>query len=209
MTNPSNLYVTTRGFHVRFLAIETLLDALKNSQAETEPKPPTYEVEIMGGGKEKHLHDASSIKQGTPEEVIAYRAYETQHDAWERQNQKEFLELILLKGIEVEEPEKPNWEADQKSFHIKVPEGEREKQIHYLITEVLGGMADVSQLVQGIMRVSGVSEDLLSQVEATFRRAVDRDTAKRLVNPSRQVDDQPARGDGLDRVQAGIDHNAV
>lgn len=159
---------TSRGVTVTCLPIQTLLDKL-NAQYQP-PEPPFYEVKTATGAIEQHAHDVTTLD--TDADKAAWADYQKRKGEAESERNKALTRLVLLRGICVEIPEGETWVKEQEYLGIRIPEEPIERKLHYIETEVLGGIGDVEAIMLGVMRASGVPEDLLQQMESTFRRAV-------------------------------------
>jgi len=185
-TNGSGTYTTSRGVKVTFNGIATLIDALQSSLNAKKPLPPTYEVKSLAGNSEIHAHDGTTLE--TEADRAAWSEFQTKLTTWNDESQRSLMRLILLRGISVELPSDTDWEKQQEFAGIAIPQDPMEKRMHYLQTEVLGSVADYQAMVVGVMRVSGVPEDLLDQVEASFRRSLGRDGNKETAVAVEQVE---------------------
>ena len=185
-SNGSGTYTTSRGVKVTYNGIATLIDALQSSLNARKPIAPTYEVKSLAGNSEIHAHDETTLE--TEADRAAWLEYQTKLAAWSDESQRSLMRLILLRGISVELPSDSDWEKQQAFAGIVVPQDAMEKRMHYLQTEVLGSVADYQMMVVGVMRVSGVPEDLLSQVESSFRRSLGRDGNRETAGATGQVE---------------------
>lgn len=188
-SNGENSFTTSRGVLIHFLGIATLIEALRASQEAKKPKPPSYEVKTLGGAVEQHVHDATTLE--TAEDKTNWAAYQQQLTAWEKQSEKDLMRLLMLRGIELKFPDDTLWEQEHKFIGLDVPTDPMEKRLHYIETEVLGGVADYEALMLGVMRISGVTEEKLSQVEASFRGMLGQHTAEAAPDQARELASQP------------------
>lgn len=190
MSESNGSYTTSRGVVVHFNGIATLIDALQASLNSKKPQPPSYEVKTAVGVIEKHAHDETTLE--TDEEKKAWAEYQANLQAWNAESQTALMRIVLLRGITLELPTTDEWEKQQAFFGIDVPQDPMEKRLHYLQTEVLGSVNDYGALVAGTMRASGVPEDLLTQMESSFRRSVVRSTVKPARAKTGKVEREPA-----------------
>lgn len=188
-SNGENSFTTSRGVKIHFLGIATLIEALRESQEAKKPKPPTYEVKTLGGAVEQHIHDETTLE--TEADKTNWAAYQQQLRAWEKQSEKDLMRLLMLRGIDLKFPDDTRWEQEHKFVGLDVPTDPLEKRMHYIETEVLGGVADYEALMLGVMRISGVTEEKLSQVEASFRGLLGQHTAETASNQSGKLESQP------------------
>ena len=156
--------------------------------------PPTYTVEVAGGGIEEHVLDDSSIESGDPEET------KRRQEAWDAHveaitemhaEQLRVTKKIVLESIDIPLPEDDSWIKEQEELYIEVPEDPYERWIHWLETEVLLAQ-DINEIVLEIMVLSGtglVSEEDIETMRRLFRG--------RASSESEQPEDEsnPAGGD--------------
>ncbi len=197
-----NEYITSRGIRVRFLGIATLINARQVASATEEPKPPTYTLKNMMGGEEIHYHDETTLQ--TDEDKAAYADYKKKQTEWGTKQQREFMRLAMLRGIEFEYPKTDDWKKQQKFLGIKVPENTEDnpfaEKLHYIETEVLGGFQDYAALVTGVIRASGVPEELLVQYEESFRGFMAKSAAGTIESAEKRMELQREVRTGADSV---------
>lgn len=169
-------YTTARGVTVEFLPIPRLLDKLQAARAEAMPKPPTYKVEVIGGRTEEHEHDEKTIAEpDTPEaDKQAWAQYKEKLAELDDDYNSKLARLVLTRGIRYEPHQNGDWVAEHEWLGLHVPDDPRERALHYIETEVIGGQADIQEIILGVWRASGVPEELISQIEAAFQRALGR-----------------------------------
>ena len=184
-TNGHATFTTSRGKPVTFLPIATLLDKIRASHPL--PEPPTYEFETAGGAKEKRFHDETTLD--TPAEKAAWAEYQTRLQAANEKLNRALTRAVLLRGVTFDAPADdpftqtlntldaiPTWVAEQKLIDpdILVPIDPVERRLHYIETELLVSLDDYERVMLGTMEASGVPEELLQQMEASFRRSLGR-----------------------------------
>lgn len=198
--NGTNKYTTSRGITVEFCGIATLLDKLQAAHSQNAPKPPTYQQD-SANGKVTFDHDATTIE--TDEEKAAWAEYVKAREEHQAKYNLALTRLVLMRGLIVEMPQDNAWEQQQKFLGIPVPVDALERRMHWLETEVIGGVADMEKIMLGVMGASGVPEELLSQMAESFRHPLERDTTSESENEAGQVDSHAEIRTSADRVQAG------
>lgn len=186
MSDDQNTFTTSRGKVVTFLPIATLLDKIRASHPM--PKPPTYKVETKLGGVEIHEHNETTLE--TDEEKTAWANFQMQLAEAQAELNRALTRAILMRGLVFEYPSNYDWIKEQEFLGIKVPEDANERRLHYAETEVMGSVDDYEGVTLGVMGASGVSEDLLKQMDASFRRSlgrVERDAVEPVADSTGQV----------------------
>lgn len=187
-----NTFTTSRGITVTCLPIGTLLDKV-NAQFALAPLPPTYQVETGGGAVETHAHfhrwveEEEKDEDGTRRTVkVEQTSLETAEDrlAWAEYLQRlrehtaahhrAVARLTLLHGIDFEMPADDAWVRKQELIGLHVPEDPLERRLHYAETEIVANTDDMMQIQLRVFAQSGIDEEVVRQIEATFRRAVGR-----------------------------------
>lgn len=174
---------TSRGFEIEVQAIATLLD--KFQAAHKPPTPPTYTVETAGKISETHEHDETTLQ--TEADKIAWGEYQIALTAHQVKYNRDLMRLILAKGITVHTQPSATWEQEQAFIGLSVPSDALEKRLYWIETEVLGGASDYQAILLGVLAESGVDENLLTQVEATFRGNAQRDAIGTVADSRGQV----------------------
>ena len=183
-----NEYTTKRGRRLAFIGIQGLLDRFAASHHE--PKPPEYEVSMLGGRIEKHplteVKDRTSLNDDERAQLVEYEQRLAQYN---ERTAGEFLNLVLQRGVDIGS-DGDAWAREQKEqFGIDVPDDPIERRMHYIQTEVLYGSSndvkeDIGEIVAGVLIASGVDREKVAQLEATFRSQVGLDAAASVANQS-------------------------
>lgn len=194
-------FTTSRGVKVNFVGITTLLDKL-NAQFHL-PEPPYYEIKTATGAVEKHLHDETTVQ--TDEEKQALAGYQSECARLNAEQQARLTRLVLLRGITFEYPQSDDWIKEQTYLGIAVPDDPLERRLHYIETEVIAGVADVEAVMLGVLAASGVPEDLLKQVEATFRHSLGQSNGHETGGPAAGTDGQGLEPEPALRAHPGGD----
>ena len=129
---------------------------------------PTYTIGTDDGAEETHEHDEATIAQD-PEAKKAWDAWQAQEAQIDAFANEKIMRFILLRGVSFEMPESDDWMEMQKYFGIDVPETGLDRRFHYIQTEVIGSVTDLTGLMSRIMEISGVDEETVAAAQATFR----------------------------------------
>ena len=100
----------------------------------------------------------------------------------------------MQRALVVELPEDSGWIQDQEDLGLTVPKDARKRRIHYIRTEVIGGMRDVLRLT-AIANGSDLSEEAISLAEASFRHSLARSLLDGFTGERRTLDTEPESGD--------------
>lgn len=129
---------------------------------------PTYTLDTGDGATETHEHDEATIAQD-PEAKRAWDAWQAQEAQFDAYSNDKIMRFILLRGISFEMPADDEWMEMQAYFGIDVPEAGLDRRFHYIQTEIIGSVTDLTALMSEIMKISGVDEETVAAAQATFR----------------------------------------
>lgn len=162
-------YTTERGIEIAICPIPLLLDEVRKAQEAKIPPHPTYEAKTAAGEIEIHPHNETTLE--TDEEWTMWREYqEAKSKAADSMNDA-IWRAVKLKAIRVEVPGDNGWIEDQKALGLTVPEEPRERRLHYIQTEVIGGVRDIIRIT-AIANGADLDEGALAAAEDSFRRAM-------------------------------------
>lgn len=163
-------FETSTGVRVKLRPISPdLLDAIR-LQVKM-PEPPSYEIEVLGGGKEKVFHDEKSVE--TDEEKAAWDKYkEDLEQATTKIFEKQTI-AVLRRCVLVELPDDDVWIKAQKADSITIPDA-TDLKFHYIQTEVIGGANDLLAIVSIVRDMSRYNAEDLAQAMNLFRSRVER-----------------------------------
>lgn len=162
-------YTTERGIEIAIMPIPLLLDEVRKVQEAKIPAHPTYEAKTASGYVEIHLHNETTLQ--TDEEKEMWAEYqEAKAQATESMNDA-IWRAVRLKAIRVDVPEGNGWIEDQEALGLTVPDDPRERRLHYIQTEVIGGVRDIVR-VTAIANGADLDEGALAAAEESFRRAM-------------------------------------
>lgn len=147
-----------------------------------KPKPPFYELGESEEGETAIMvpYTATSIDdEKTPAEdteawgkyVPLLLAYNLEVQAIEEKQALMKARVMIHKATRVlDQPDLDVWAKTQEEFYgIPVPTDKNELLIQYFTTEVSKSSKDALLLMAGIMRATGVTEEVLDAFEQNFR----------------------------------------
>jgi len=191
-------YTTERGVKVGVVPIPLLLEEIR--KAHQGPPRPTYTEHLAGGGTQEveiAEADAAAWQERDPESwaehAERWAAYVTERDANQELVNDRIWQAIMRRALVVELPEDDGWIHDHEELGLTVPKDGRERRIHYIRTEVVGGMRDVLRLT-AIANGSDLSEEAITLAEASFRHSLARALVGNLAGQRRRVDARDAGG---------------
>ena len=184
MTSRKNVFISLSGkeIPIKPLSPTKLMKAelgVENAfKKRDEPiDPPTYTVEVAGGGIEEHVLDETSIESGVAEET------EVRQDAWDahvkaltamKAEQFRITRKIVLDSIDLPLPKDDSWVKEQQDNYIDVPEDPYDRWVHWIETEVLLPQ-DIIEIIAEILELSATGllpEEDVQAAKKLFRRGV-------------------------------------
>ena len=202
-------YTTERGVTIGVVPIPLLLDEIR--KAHEGPERPTYTEQLAGGGTQEVIitdEDAAAWQKSDPgtwaEHAETWAAYVQERNANQELLNDRIWQAVMRRALVVELPEDEEWIQDQRELGISVPKDKRERRIHYIRTEVVGGMRDVLRLT-AIANGSDLTEEAISLAEASFRHSLARKILTGFTRQERAVDAGDAGGDGEDGERVGAE----
>lgn len=201
-------YTTERGVTVGVVPIPMLLDEIR--KAHQGPPRPTYTEKVAGGGtQEIEITDADAEawqerdSESWAEHAEKWEQYIVERDAAQEQMNDRIWQAVMRRAIVLELPDDNDWVLDQEELGLTVPKDKRERRMHYIRTEVIGGIRDVLRL-SAIANGTELSEEAVSLAEASFRHSLAQSLLRGLTGQGRAVDagDEGGTGEGSERVGA-------
>lgn len=133
------------------------------------PKRPTYETKSISGKVQVHPMDEKAAKETPGGETMWMYYQEETESALSEQNNR-VVTAIMVMGTECVVPQ-TGWQAKQKALGLDIPEDPDLLRAHYLLTHI-SDPAELNEIISKIMRLTGVSEEVISQAEGSFQRSV-------------------------------------
>ena len=185
-------YTTERDVTIGVVPIPLFLEELR--KAYPEPKRPTYTEHTAGGGvNEIEITDreAAAWMEHDPkswaEHADKWDSYIAERDAAQERANEAIWKAVMLRALVIELPDNDDWIREQEELGIKVPRSPKDRRIHYIRTEVIGGMRDVLRLT-AIAQGGDIPEEALSLAEASFQHSLARSLLEGLTRQSGAVE---------------------
>ena len=166
-------YKTERGITIQVVPIPMLLDELQRNYPDIPA--PTYTETIAGGGTQTVTiteTDAMIAAAENPEwwgqhkpaweayqKAVAERSVKVNEAVWR---------AICLRAIQIDLPVDESWIDDHRSLGMAIPDNQKERRLHYIRTEVVGGPRDMIRIT-GMAAGVNIDEEALERVEGSFR----------------------------------------
>ena len=202
-------YTTERDVTIGVVPIPLFLEELR--KAYPDPARPTY-VERTAGGGEQEIEisdrEAAAWMEHDPktwaEHAGKWADYIKERDANQECINDAIWKAVMLRSLVIELPKDESWIQDQEELGIKVPRSPKERRMHYIRTEVIGGMRDVLRLT-AIAQGGDLSEEALSLAEASFRHSLAQSLLEGFTRKSGTVDAGDAGSTGKDSKGLGAE----
>ena len=178
------VYVTTStGWRVECLPYgDDLMRAGTALVLPDKPIPPTY---IVGEGEEaiRLPYTAAAIEGASDVDKLAWDQYvEAMGDYTAIELAVRFQQSLMRSRVMVHKatkvanmPDLKAWAQEREEFYgIPVPQTDRDILFQFFTTDVAKTEDDIMRLMVGIMRATGVSEEVLDAFESNFRNPVGR-----------------------------------
>ena len=202
-------YTTERDVTIGVVPIPLFLEELR--KAYPEPDRPTYTEHLAGGAvNEVEISDreAAAWAEHDPkswaEHADKWADYIKERDEVQERINDAIWKAVMLRSLVVELPKDDAWIQDQEELGITVPRSPKERRIHYIRTEVIGGMRDVLRLT-AIAQGGDLSEEALSLAEASFRHSLARALLEGFTRQGGSVDAGDAGRSDKDREGLGAE----
>lgn len=156
------------GLRIKLVPVQPML--LNKVMGSVEvPRRPTYETRSISGKVQNLPMDEKASKETPGGEVLwIYYIEETERALTEQNNR--VITAILVMGTEFDVPES-GWQGKQIALGITIPTDPDLLRAHYLLTNITDP-AELNEIVAKIMRLTGVSEEVIAQAEGSFQRSV-------------------------------------
>ena len=185
-------YTTERDVTIGVVPIPLLLEEIR--KAHPDPKRPTYTEHLAGNAEnvvEITDREAAAWAKHDPdtwaEHAEEWAEFERKRDANQELVNDRVWQAVMLRSVVVDLPDDDAWVKDQEELGIIIPRSAKERRIHYIRTEVVGGMRDVLRLT-AIANGGDLSEEALSLAEASFRHSLARSLLEGFTREERPVD---------------------
>lgn len=162
-------FTTEKGVILRLKAVEAMKIKMVQDTFKL-PEAPTYNATQPSGKTQTFKLDEVSALDN-PQDTARYAQYLKDYAKVMEDQNLRVTRAIMFYGTELLSP-LPNdgWEEMQVMNGIDVPTHPEMKRAHYLVTEISN--VDLQVLLRLIMAKSGVTEEEIAKIEATFRGQV-------------------------------------
>ena len=137
-------YVTSTGYKLTISPLSPEISRLISKTVDF-PKPPFYEIDVLGGEKEKVEHTIDSLR--TDEDRDAWAEYLSEHNIARVELLRQKARAVVQKCVQVDFPEDDTWITDQEELGIEVPTDPRARKVHFIKTECIGSETDIFAVV--------------------------------------------------------------
>lgn len=171
------IVTTSRGARVHCLPAQLVIDQVRELYEAKKPDAPTYVVKDVSGAEEtRSYNDKTILGPNVPEEdKEAWKKYLTEVAEIDKQYNEHVLRVIAVECVEIlDMPPEEEWvKRDKWVYGDVIPDDHDARIYHYFKTRVVGTEKDGHNIMAGIMRASGMDEEVLAQIEASFRGEVE------------------------------------
>ena len=144
------------------------------------PDPPTYTVELVGGGTQTFPHNVT--KEGstlvTPEDVKAWAEYQDEVVTITGTRFEKLIHFLLYECVLLDPPPVEEWSVDHDAWGLEVPDPQEDKVAHkvfWIDNELLVDPDDQAALVALLYQDAGIiGADDVAEFELFFRSTVER-----------------------------------
>lgn len=156
------------GLRIELLPVQPMLLNKVMTSIET-PRRPTYETRTVSGKVQNLPMDEKAAKE-TPGGEVQWQYYleETERALTEQNNR--VVNAIFVMGTNFDIPE-DGWDQIQVAIGVEVPTQPALRRAHFLITAI-SDPAELNEIISKIVRLTGVSEEVIAQAENTFQHSV-------------------------------------
>lgn len=167
------IVTTSRGQRVECLPTQQVVDQVRELYEERKPDPPSYTLTDVSGATEEIRYTEVTITGPNVSEEdkakwVKYLEAVAEIDA---EYNKHILRVIASECVVMlDMPPVEEWVArDRRIYGDVIPDDPDERLHHYFKTKVIGSDDDGYKIMLGIHRASGVDEEVLDKLEASFR----------------------------------------
>ncbi|MFA5322357.1 MAG: hypothetical protein WC373_06745 [Smithella sp.] len=165
-------YETSLGFVLTLKPLSPDILAAIREQVKF-PDPPTYENELLGGGKETIFHTEETIE--TEEEKTAWAEYLKEFHKARTLFYEKKLRAIFRRCIIIDLPDDNEWKDLLIEDGIKIPDSPAELKYLFITTQTLGSVTDPMAIMTIVDDLSLFSEEDLNKVKNMFQRQIQGD----------------------------------
>lgn len=183
---------TSKGVALELSGISPLLIAKVQSIGKL-PDVPTRRIALdfdIPEGEEPVYQEEELTEDDLRDEIERklWKAYTEERDAVLEKRNDGFLKAIFSKGVTVDLSKLDLWRASMEYLGIEVSDNPIAQKVDYIQTEALGNTDDMMEIIIGVLGESGIGEEDLAGVRASFRRSVRRAAPGEAVDSEGQMD---------------------
>jgi len=162
-----DLFTTSKGKKVKLIGLNPArLEKLQS--AGTMPEVPYRLVETDLGEPYKEELTADSLL--TDEERRQWQEYIEKKEAVERRRNENVMKYVFHDGIAIDDEILDEWKQEQEEvWGLEVPNNRIDLKVDYINAEIIGNSEDLAEIMAGVMERTGVPQEALDEVRATFR----------------------------------------
>ena len=185
-------FFTSKGIGLELIGISPLLIAKLQNAGELPPVPvrkvPLDFETDEDGEPTFQTEELSEDDLQNEEEEKLWKDYIAKRDAVLSKRNDGFLKAIFAKGVNVDLTRLDNWKSDMEFLELTVPDHPLALKVEYVQTEAIGNTEDMVEIITGVLGESGIPEEDLADIRASFRDSIRRSTPGETVDSEVQVD---------------------
>lgn len=201
---------TSKGVALDLIGISPLLIAKLQNAGEL-PEVPKRKVSLdfaMDGEEGENDFQEEELSEDDlqdEDERKRWDAYVAKRDAVLTKRNEGFLKAIFAKGVSVDMTRLEDWKMDMEYFELEVPDHPLALKVEYIQTEAIGNTEDMVEVITGVLGESGIPEEDLAEIRASFRDSIRRNTAGETVDSEVEMDVEPdVHGDESGALLEGV-----
>lgn len=109
----------------------------------------------------------------TAEDRAAWDAYKEACAVEDRRIAALITNAMIFRGIKVFGEPEPGWDDIQKMLGVTIPDNQSERWMHWVSTEVIRTEQDIRQIFIECLKSTGMTEEQLNELTASFRNQVE------------------------------------
>jgi hypothetical protein len=172
------IVTTSRGRRVECLPTQMVIDQVRELYSDMKPDPPEYTVTDVSGAQEVRRYTETTITgpNVSDEDKQKWVEYLAEVARIDREYNDHVLRVVAVECIKIlDMPPEEEWVKRDKWIYGEnvISDDPDERLYHYFKTKIIGTQQDGYDIMLGIHRASGVDEEVLASLEASFRSEVE------------------------------------
>ena len=182
------IVTTSTGWRVECLPYgDDLMRAGTALMFPEKPQPPTYDMAVEGVDLEPirvpYTHESIDDEKTPAEDTEAWGVYLLELQTYNQETAAITAQQSLMRArvmvhratTILDAPDLTAWAQERVEYYgIPVPDAEKDVLFQFYTSEVSKSQEDVLKIMAGIMRATGVAEEVLDQFESNFRDTLGR-----------------------------------